>query len=285
MQTAAPSPWSLERCKVANHSSSGELSRADAYNYSLEELRNRGFLPEDFAAVFIGGSVARGWNNPLSDIDFYVVVPEPWASETADHVTVPLTPNRIATEAFDVDGRRWEVRYWLSSQMEQVLEKISWDDFDGGVVPGYKLNHLEETLLERIGKGLPLAGQSWIEEKRQVISESALRAITVTRELGASDDLIEDALGQLQNKDVPSAVLSARSAFGHSVNALLASAGDYDGTDKWRSRRMRAVNPEWLPYDLYWEIETMRRLDPQSPEDWVIDVCRLCKRLSRKLSF
>ncbi|WP_406739521.1 nucleotidyltransferase domain-containing protein (plasmid) [Streptomyces sp. NBC_00853] len=262
-----------------------EMCRANVYKDSLGELKSRGFLPEDFSAVFIGGSVARGWNNPLSDIDFYVVVPEPWTSATSDHVTVPLTPNRIVTEAFDVDGRRWEIRYWLSSQLDQVLEKISWEDFDGGVVPAYKLNHVEETLLERISKGLPVAGQGWIEEKRRIIDASALKAITVTRELGASDDLVEDALGQLENNDIPSAILSARAAFGHSVNALLAGAGDYDGTDKWRSRRMRAVNPELLPYDLYWEVETMRRLDSQSPEEWVIGVSRLCKRLARKLSF
>ncbi len=53
---------------------------------------------------------------------------------------------------------------------------------------------------------------------------------------------------------------------------------------KWRSRRMRLVDTPVLPYERYWELETMRTFDPEAPEVWVREVIAVCQRISMEVS-
>jgi hypothetical protein len=106
----------------------------------------------------------------------------------------------------------------------------------------------------------------------------------VTRTLARADSFLEDAIGQLGAGDVESAVISAKMAFSHCVDALLESAGEYGFyTPKWRARRMRAVAPGAISFEDYWAIETMRGYDPADPGAWVSSVVRTCQRLSMKI--
>lgn len=248
---------------------------------AFDELVSRRLVPEVWQAVFIGGSMARGWANESSDVDLYVVVPTPWSSPTSSVITVPGTTGEVAVEVFRARGRRWEVKYWLDAQVDAILAKVGWDTMDDGSPAEFRLTRPEEFLLERIHHGAAVAGPEWLDRRRAQVEGSAVRALVVARELDHADGHAEDALGQLRAGDVDSAVLSARLAFGFAVEALLAACGEFGSPEKWRARRLRAARPDALTWETYWETETMRAFDPAEPGAWVRRVVSECKRITR----
>ncbi|MFD7625422.1 nucleotidyltransferase domain-containing protein [Streptomyces sp. NPDC059851] len=249
----------------------------------LDEVARHGLLPADHRSAFVVGSLARGWANPSSDVDIYVVTDEAWAGAASGSLQLPLTRPDVPTAHFPGDGRRWELKYWTDAQIGEVLDKVSWAEFDTGRSIGQIVTRDEEQLLERLLACRPLSGEDWVRERRRQIEESAFRAVVVTYCLTNADDFVEDALGQLAVDDVDSAVLSVRQAFGHAVDALLASHGEVGRLVKWRARRMAAARPEALPYERYWAVETMRDFDPATARPWVEDVITLCKSLSMEV--
>ncbi|WP_344599698.1 hypothetical protein [Streptomyces glaucus] len=247
----------------------------------LEGLELRGLLPADHLAVICVGSVARGWANDGSDYDFNVIAPGPWHGPSARTIPVPLRPGTVPSAVEYVDGRRWEVKYWLDIQVEQMLAKVSWSEFEQGGAAARALTDAEELFLERLSTCITLSGASWVRGKRQALARTAFRAFVTTRSLVEADEAVEDALGQLAAGDTDSAVLSAHKAFGHVVDALLESHGVYGSrTPKWRARRLGEARPRQLSYADYWSVETMRDLDPDHPAAWVTQVVQRCRDLS-----
>ncbi|MEU7058737.1 hypothetical protein [Streptomyces sp. NPDC046197] len=247
----------------------------------VDELRRRGLVPEDTLTVFNVGSVARGWANPTSDFDFYLVSRTVPGVEGARTVPVPLAHETISTYMFQMDGRRWEVAYWLDSQVDQMLEKVSWEQFDAGVSSLKAMVDTEELFLERIVTGLPLFGEDWLKRRRAELDETAYRAFVTTRSLAEADGNVEDALGMLEVGDIESAVMAARKALGHSVDAVLEGSGNYGSrTPKWRARRVKEAGLELIPFETFWALETMADYDADDPAAWVRRVVTLCKDLS-----
>jgi hypothetical protein len=247
-------------------------------------LRAKDLIPDDVTAVLSVGSLATGWANGRSDYDFYIVARSPWGGRTSSKVVLPLRPRTVPVMAAEVGGRRWDIKYWTTSQIDQLLRKVAWREFESSRVPARVLTEHEELFLERLATCVPLLGQGWAEKQRDVLETSAFRAIVTTRSLCEADDCAEDALGQLAAGDTDSAVLSARTAFGCVVDALLDSYGHYGSrTGKWRARRLRSAAPEELSFERYWRLETMAGFDAQDPAAWVIEVIRLCKRLALEI--
>lgn len=100
--------------------------------------------------------------------------------------------------------------------------------------------------------------------------------MVASRALDEYDRLTEDVVGMIAADDPHSAALTARLAFGHVVEALLAQHGEYSEQAKWRARRMLTVAPAELSFDDYWDIETMRAYTPATAGDWAESVLRLC---------
>ena len=252
--------------------------------FFLEILEERSFLPGRCLAVLLVGSVASGWSNAKSDYDFYVVSAEPWLGADRKTINVPLDPPAIHTESFYAHGRRWEVTYWLPAQIEQLIGKVSWSQFDRDLVAGQILVNSEKLFLERLATCVPLRGADWLAQRRRELEESAFRSLMVTVSLGSADSAVEDALGQLESGDLYNAVLSAKRALERTVDALLEQHGQYGGpSSKWRPNRFLAANPSALSFDEYWAIETMRDFDPEDPVKWVIRILTLCQDLSMKI--
>ncbi|NWF29769.1 nucleotidyltransferase domain-containing protein [Streptomyces sp. PKU-EA00015] len=246
----------------------------------VARLRNEGLLPEDHRAVLCVGSVARGWANERSDYDLVVVTGEPFATERARPLPVPLRPGTVPTVTVHVDGRRWEIKYWTDDQIGQLLDKVSWERFDSGTVSAKVLLDVEELCLERLLTCIPLVGEAWVRQRCRELGESAFRAFAATRSLAGLDSAVEDALGQLDAGDTASAVLSARRAVGHVVDALLESHGCFGSAQpKWRARRFQEAAPAQLSFEEYWALETMRGFDPAAPEIWVKETVEVCNRL------
>jgi hypothetical protein len=249
----------------------------------IEELERRLLLPVEHLSVFCVGSVARGWANADSDYDLTVVTPGPWPAQAAGlrAVPVPLDPGRVPIAALSVGGRRWELKYWQDQQVDQMLAKVTWEQFEGSTSAVKALVETEELFLERLVSCLPLSGAAWVQARRRDLNATAFRAFVTTRSLAEADGAVEDAVGQLGAGDLDSAVLSARKALGHIVDALLECRGNYGShLPKWRARRFREAAPKALSFQDYWALETMRDFDPAAPQLWVRRVVKLCKDLS-----
>lgn len=250
----------------------------------LSPLRERDFIPTDAAAVCLVGSLARGWSNPQSDVDIVVFAPTEWKSETSSSLPLPLNPGRVQSESFYMHDRRWEVVYWLTEHLDQILAKVSWDQFERNIVAYNLLSQREELLISRLAHCLPLSGEDWVKSAVRRIEESAFQTFMITRSLSAADDAVEDALGQLEGEDLESAVLSARRALGFSIDALLESHGEYlSPIPKWRPQRFRAAEPALMTFEKYWELETMQTYDPGDPSLWVNQVLNTCQEISLRV--
>jgi hypothetical protein len=251
----------------------------------LAPLQERGLLPAGVVAAFVVGSAARGWHNARSDFDIYVVTAAEHLSSTSGSSAVPLDPPYVRSEIFYRKDRRWEVTYWLEHQIGQVLSKISWEAYEGGRITEEALTRVEELLLANLETSFPILGEDWIERTRVRLVDSAFRSFAVVRSLGAADDAVEDALGQMEAGDLESATISARMAFGHAIDALLEAEGEYGShLPKWRPNRFRASAPEAFSFDRYWQIETMQGYDPADPRPWIKQVLTICQDIAMRVS-
>jgi predicted nucleotidyltransferase len=250
----------------------------------LTPLYERNLIPAGTVAAFLVGSAARGWHNARSDFDIYVVTTDEWRTETSSSILMPLDPPHVCSELFYESDRRWEVTYWLESQIDQMLAKVGWDVYDSNVIAVEVLSPREETSLARFGHCYPLLGEAWIEGKFDQLKRSAFRSIVTARSFGLADDAAEDALGQLESGNLESAVLSGHRALGHAVDGLLESEGEFGShMPKWRPVRFKAAAPEILSFEEYWALETMRDYDPADPRDWVHRVLTVCQDISVKV--
>jgi len=179
-----------------------------------------------------------------------------------------------------VDGRRWEVMYLLDEQVDEFLARVDPEPYEGGAgdlaVPEY-------SFLERLTYAEPLIGAQWLARRRGQVEASALRSMVTADRLDSLDNQTEDATGMLKAGDLESAVLAARNAFGHAVDALLAAHGEVGHGPKWRARRLRLTQPEALSFETYWALETMRSFDPDRPGDWVVEVLEACQDIALEI--
>lgn len=248
-----------------------------------ERLVAEALVPEDALAVFCVGSVARGWANPASDYDICIITAQPRTAVGLVEQAVPLNPEIVPAYVGFSDERRWEVKYWTDSQVDQMLSKVTEERFASGGVASALID-LEEAFLERVLTCVPIIGDEWIHRRRKDVRTSAYREFVLSRTLGDADGAVEDAVGQMSAGDPHSAVLSAHKAFACTVNALLESVECYGSSSpKWRSRRMRDAAPQSLPYEQYWAMETMADLDPEVPEVWVAQVVSWCKQMAMEI--
>lgn len=250
----------------------------------LAPLQERGLLQKGVVAAFVVGSAARGWQNARSDFDIHVVTKTEHVSPTSRSGFVPLDPPHVQSEVFYQQDRRWEVTYWCERQIDQVLCKVSQEAYEAGRVGEEALSRREELLLAQLGTCSPILGKEWIELTRSRLAASAFRSFVVVRSLGAADDAVEDALGQMEAGDLESATLSARMAFGHAIDALLEAEGEYGShLPKWRPNRFRACGPRLFPFDEYWKIETMQGYDPVDPRAWIKNVLTICQDIAMRV--
>lgn len=237
-------------------------------------------VPEDVVAVFVGGSMARGWQHARSDADLYIVSTMTWTGESNGFSAVGLDPPRVPTNVAYIDGLRWELRYWTDDQVDQVLAKVTWGQFEDADPTGVALSVNEASLLARIQTALIVSGENWVAARRVQIDDSALRSMLTLRSLTEADSCVENAQGMLEVGDWHSAVIAARKALDHIADAVIANGGEYGLEEKWRARRLQVVASTVLPVERFWDLFTMQSFDPQRPTGWVESIMALCREVS-----
>jgi hypothetical protein len=255
-----------------------ENADLDAILARLHELR---LVPDGTQAVFVAGSVVRGWGNPTSDLDIYVIAPQEPAGGCEQSMPVFLDRSSVGVKVAFGEDRRWDVEYWRDEQVGQVLGKVSEDVIHRSEGPPFAVAELD--LLDRLGYGIGLDGEAWLKSRRDELARSAVRSVLTLRALDGADAYAEDALGQLAEGDLHTAVLSAQLLLGRATDALLASKGKFAQGAKWRARQMQEAAPALLPFDEYWNLTTMRDFQPDAPGDWVRQVLELYQNLQTEL--
>jgi hypothetical protein len=243
-------------------------------------IEDHQLMPADCQAVFVGGSMARGWAHARSDADLYIVSVAPWTGATNGFSPVALDPDSVPTNVTYIDGRRWEVRYWLEAQVDQMLAKADWENFHGTDSTGRRLSPHEALFLSRLDGALVVIGAEWMRHRRQQVADSAFRSMFTLRALADADSWVEDALGMLESGDMHAAVLAAQGALAASADALTLNHGEYSVEQKWRARRVQAVDSSLLPFDRYWAMATMMTFDPEHPEEWIRSVLELSRKVA-----
>ena len=235
--------------------------------------------------------MAYGWDTPTSDLDLCVFTPQPWPgapggpTNPVSSLPVLLRPDSILVEVTRVAGRRCELKYWTDSQLDQTLDKVSWDAFEAGELTQGVLSPEELGVLQALERAVPLEGEAWLRAKVERLTRSATRAMICSRLLTLADGLTEDAAGHLRSGDTDSAVMTAWLGYGLAVDAVLAAHGELGENPKWRPRRVRAAARPELPYDDFWAVTTLRDLDPADPVRWVNRTVRACQQLSAQVDF
>jgi hypothetical protein len=251
----------------------------DVIPISIDALRHAGVFPGDTVAAYISGSAAVGWNNELSDYDVYVVTREVPEVAQSFWIRVAANPTRVPAVLTKIGGNRFDIEYWTEGQVTQIVEHAATDSPDVAARRDPNLTLDEVDLVYRLLIAVPVVGAEWLEAQKERLRRSHIREAIAVNHLNTADGRIDDALGQLDAGDSASAVLAAREAFSHVVDAIAAISGDIGPNPKWRARRVMTLEPAVLPWDDYWAIETMQGFDPDSPHKWVLETIDRCRSL------
>jgi len=262
----------------------GTERTANAVRLTLDALRSQELLPDDTLCVYLSGSVVRGWGNGTSDIDVYVITESPRRREGAHYARVPLDPELLVVEVVHVEDERWDVEYWTDSQVDQMMAKVSPSMLESSDFAGEDISTDERDFLDRLGYGIAILGEEWFSRRQAALQKSGIEPIFTAHALNIADGYTEDALGMLGSGDVESAVIAVKIAFGWIVDALLVSEGELAQNPKWRPQKLLRAAPAALPFERWWEIETMQGFDAEAPERWVRSVLGACQELSLEIS-
>lgn len=242
----------------------------------FDAIRRHRAIPADTASVFVSGSLVVDWGHATSDVDIYVIADAEPPVEPEIVFTTTLDPAGVPCVVEFVEGRRWDVEYWRPVQVDQLLERVSAADLPRA---DSILNPTEADFLYRLSIGVAVQGQEWLEGRQERVRASRIRTIFAAAAFEDADGYVDDASGMLQSGDLESGVLAARAAFGAAVDGALYAEGQLARNPKWRARKVRRAAAAFLPWELYWETETMRDFDAADPGAWITSTLELCQRL------
>jgi predicted nucleotidyltransferase len=202
--------------------------------------------------VYVGGSAARGWANPGSDVDVYVL------GTAAD-----------GAEIVAVEGRpRIDVHAMSTATLDRLFAGVCWDIVRNREEYVGTRSDRDWLLLERLHHAYPLAGADALAGYRQRLAGTAYQHMLVQEHFSVADAYAEDCLGQLAIDDDDSAVLSGREAHLRAVDGLLSARGCFCWLQKWRARAMQETKPDLLTYEEFWRIATMAELPALGRRAW-----------------
>ncbi|WP_037622960.1 nucleotidyltransferase domain-containing protein [Streptomyces aureus] len=204
----------------------------DLLDKSLAELP-----PDTEWAVTLEGSIAEGFGNPSSDIDFLLV------SRRADDL--PTMPSLLF-----VDGRRVEIR---TRSVRQLAEQFREVERSAGRPAG-----ISEDLLNRCQRVLhshPLRGHALVEEVKALLPGERFRRITAHWWAHRARQSLRHALALQCLGESDEAVDWTRAALVQSVKSWAADLGETYLEPKWLSMQLDRAGRTDVR-DRYWELES-----------------------------
>ncbi len=174
---------------------------------------------------FLGGSLAEGFGNPLSDIDVYVL--------TRD--------SQLPREWFIFNGKRVEIIYINTSYLDNLVSLSNGNSPNilcgckhGDLIP---LNDLDVSIAHSISKGIVITGEEEFHKIRNALNYTGLiRHRFISNQL-LCDRHFQDSIGSLLDRDWNTAFFSARCLLEVGLDLLLLSLGEAFPRNKWRFRK------------------------------------------------
>ncbi|MEU6273188.1 hypothetical protein ABZ871_12395 [Streptomyces populi] len=206
----------------------------------LQDLLDKSLaeLPLDTEwAVTLEGSIAEGFGNPSSDIDFLLV------SRSDDDL--PTMPSLLF-----VDGRRVEIRTRSVRQLADQFREVE----RGAARPA----RLSEDLLNRCQRVLhshPLRGHALVEEVKALLPVERFRRITADWWAHRARQSLRHALALQCLGESDEAVDWTRAALVQSVKSWAAGLGETYLEPKWLSLQLDRAGRADVR-DRYWALET-----------------------------
>ncbi|MEV6017010.1 MULTISPECIES: hypothetical protein [unclassified Streptomyces] len=206
----------------------------------LQDLLDKSLaeLPLDTeGAVTLEGSIAEGFGNPSSDIDFLLV-----SRHDDDPPTMP--------SLLFVDGRRVEIRTRSVRQLADQLRAVD----QGAARP----DRLSEDLLNRCQRVLhshPLRGHALIEEVKALLPVERFRRITADWWAHRARQSLRHATALQCLGESDEAVDWTRAALVQSVKSWAADLGETYLEPKWLSMQLDRAGRTDIR-DRYWELES-----------------------------
>jgi hypothetical protein len=199
----------------------------------------------DAAAVYLEGSIAEGFGNATSDIDFIVLRDVP--GELAAMPTILFA-----------DGQRVEIRSRSLTTMRRMLTMVA----NHRHASRREMLALDETLLDRCQRFLhatALCGEGEIAGLRQMLPEADLRMI-VARWFGVrAEEAMQCSAALAALGQGVEAVNWARSALTLGAKSWLAGMGETYLAKKWVSRQIARAAPEDPRSDRFLRLENPAR--------------------------
>ncbi|MEU0431654.1 nucleotidyltransferase domain-containing protein [Streptomyces sp. NPDC006290] len=204
----------------------------------LQDLLDKSLaeLPPGDWAVTLEGSIAEGFGNPSSDIDFLLI-----GRCDDDPPTMP--------SLLFVDGRRVEIRTRSVRQLADQLRAVE----EGAKRPG----RLSEDLLNRCQRVLhshPLRGHALVEEVKATIPVERFRRIAADWWAHRARQSLRHAMALLCLGEGDEAVDWNRAALVQSVKSWAAGLGETYLEPKWLSMQLDRAGRADIR-DRYWELE------------------------------
>jgi predicted nucleotidyltransferase len=242
------------------------------------QLGASGLVPPGCRGVYAAGSLVKGWGNSESDLDVVVLTDGSMTAGT-DAVQVGRGEDTIFVASTEAAGVHCDIEYWSESQVARLVSKVSREALR---IPARERQFMiyEINFLDRLGYGVALFGHDRVRYWQEQVHRSAFRDMRAKYYLNESLHYMQDARGQHAAGDLPSATLSTRLAFECAVDALLARYGELGQNAKWRARKVTRAQPSELPFEDYWNVETMRTFDPGRPSTWITETGEVTSRLA-----
>ncbi len=245
---------------------------------AYEEIATRYPAFRNALSVYAAGSIIQGWGHAASDLDLYVVTDAqlPLDGDLEAFERRVSTKDPVIHIVLGEFGPfRADIEVWRASQIDEV---ISWfaDGTPSQEAP--EPGQWEQDLLHRLASGRPLHGVAWWQERRDAIHRSGYGLWLAENRKLSAETYLEDVGGLLVSGDAQTALLSAHEALLGSVEALLATYGDYSIKRKWLYRRLVATNPSEISTEDAWALITMSGA-VDDPSGWAEKAARVAQRL------
>ncbi|MFJ5532607.1 hypothetical protein [Streptomyces sp. NPDC093261] len=215
-------------------------------------------------AVTLEGSIAEGFGNPSSDIDFLLI------GRAEDDL--PTMPSLLF-----LDGRRVEIRTRSVRQLTGQLRAVE----EGAERPG----RLSEDLLNRCQRLLhshPLRGHTLVAEVKALLPVERLRRITADWWAHRARQSLRHAMALLCLGESDEAVDWTRAGLVQTVKSWAAGRGETYLEPKWLSLQLdRAGRPDVR--DRYWELEAAAPASGNADADAARDHLTACLAFTAEL--
>jgi hypothetical protein len=213
--------------------------------------------------AFVSGSLLEGFGTEWSDLDAYLLTER----EITSGQSTPMLTFNCGRAIIDLES-------WSPARIDLLIERLEGLPHDEVRDPRHVLgiSVSEVEMLHRLYNGVPLGDEERHASLRARIHPLALSRLIFDRAAARISSAQIDLLGLLGAGDFHSSLVLSQTLLGFVADALLASLGNTNPSDKWRLRKLQQLT------DTDWDQDLPGgRLEPSAEEFFFALMCPLSR--------